>query len=276
MKSRPGISLLTGCASGIGQHLTGRLLLEGWRVVATDIDLASLESSAARLGWPTERVILRRLDVRLDEDWNLAITAAVASFGQVDVVINIAGYMQAEWVEESTTSTIDRHIDINLKGVIHGTTAASRQMIRQGHGHIINIASLAGIAPIPGIAVYSASKYGCRGYSLAAALELRRHNIFVTTISPDAVDTPLLKPQKGVEAAAMLFSSPHLLSVEDIADTVVDRALAFRPLEITIPAQRGWIARFTNVFPGLGFKLAPYFRSIGAQRQVRYFGRFDG
>jgi len=219
---------------------------------------------------------LRRLDVRLDEDWNLAITAAVASFGQVDVVINIAGYMQAEWVEESTTSTIDRHIDINLKGVIHGTTAASRQMIRQGHGHIINIASLSGIAPIPGIAVYSASKYGCRGYSLAAALELRRHNIFVTTISPDAVDTPLLKPQKGVEAAAMLFSSPHLLSVEDIADTVVDRALAFRPLEITIPAQRGWIARFTNVFPGLGFKLAPYFRSIGARRQVRYFGRFDG
>ena len=271
--SRPEKFLLTGCASGIGQHLVGRLLQEGWEVLATDIDFTTLEASAARLGWPLDRVRLRRLDVRDPEDWNAAVNEAAAAFGRVDVVMNIAGYMQSEWVHESTSSTIDRHVDINLKGVIHGTAAASRQMIRQGYGQIINIASMAGLAPIPGIAVYSATKYGCRGYSLAAAIELRAHNIFVTTISPDAVDTPLLRPQEGVEAASLLFSSPHLLSVEDIADAVIDQALVDRPLEITIPRRRGWIARFANLFPHLGFTLAPFFRSVGARRQSRYFGR---
>lgn len=267
------VFLVTGAASGIGRHLTSRLLGAGGRVLATDIDPAALEQGAAELGWPVDQVRLRRLDVRDENDWRAAIDEAVGIFGRIDVVLNIAGFMQSEWVHESTSSTIDRHVDVNLKGVIHGTAAASRQMIQQGHGHIINIASMAGLAPIPGIAVYSATKYGCRGYSLAAALELRSHNVFVTTISPDAVDTPLLRPQKGVDAAAMLFSSTRLLSVEDIADAIITKALVDRPLEITIPRHRGWIARFSNLFPRLGFVLAPLFRSIGAQRQHRYFSR---
>ena len=269
----PGTFFLTGCASGIGQHLTDRLLSRGGRVVATDIDLEKLQSEAARLGWPEERVRLRRLDVRQHDEWLEAISAAVAEFGTIDVVMNIAGYMQSEWVHEATPLTVDRHVDINFKGVIYGTETASRQMLRQGYGHIINIASMSGLAPIPGLAVYSATKYACRGFSLAAALELRRHGIFVTTISPDAVATPLLQPQEGVESAALLFSASHLLSVEDIAHVVLDKALKNRPMEITLPRSRGWIARFTNIFPQLGFLIAPLFSRIGAKKQHEFFGK---
>lgn len=263
--------LLTGCASGIGRHLTSRLIGRGHQVMATDINIDALRLEAQRGGWPGGQVILRRLDVRDPQDWEEAMAEVVATFGGVDVVMNIAGYMQSEWVHQSTSETVDRHVDINLKGVIHGTVTASRQMLRQGHGQIINIASMAGLAPIPGIAVYSATKYACRAYSLAAALELRERNIFVTSISPDAVDTPLLDPQEGVDAAALLFSSRHLLTVEDIARVVLDQALRKRPMEVTIPRWRGWVARLTNIFPGLGFALAPLFRWVGAKRQALFF-----
>jgi 3-oxoacyl-[acyl-carrier protein] reductase len=262
---------LTGCASGIGRHLADRLIAQGLQVMATDINTEALQAAAENGGWPAARVRLRRLDVRDPKDWEEAIAEGAAAFGELDVVLNIAGYMQSEWVHQSTVQTIDRHVDINLKGVIHGTVTASRQMLKQGHGHIINIASLAGLAPIPGLAVYSATKYACRAYSLAAALELRERNIFVTTISPDAVDTPLLDPQEGVEAAALLFSSRHLLTVEEIARLVIDHALRHRPMEATIPRWRGWVARLTNIFPWLGFGLAPIFRWMGAKRQEHYF-----
>ncbi|MFM8396157.1 MAG: SDR family oxidoreductase [Acidobacteriota bacterium] len=269
---RPERFFLTGCASGIGRHLADRLIAQGCRVMATDINLERLKAEAERGAWPASRVKLRRLDVRDGQEWEEAMAEAVAAFGGIDVVMNIAGIMQSEWVHQSTAQTIDRHVDINLKGVIHGTATASRQMLKQGHGHIINIASMAGLAPIPGLAVYSATKYACRGYSLAAALELRKRNIFVTTISPDAVDTPLLAPQEGVDAAALLFSSRHLLTVEDIGRVVIDHVLAHRPMEVTIPRWRGWVARLTNILPWLGFSLAPLFRWIGAKRQQHYFG----
>ncbi len=262
---------LTGCASGIGRHLADRLVAEGCRLVATDINDEHLRTAAEQGGWPADRVRLRRLDVRDPQEWEEVMAEAVAAWGGIDVVMNIAGFMQSEWVHQSTVRTIDRHIDVNLKGVIHGTATASRQMLRQGHGHIINIASIAGLAPIPGLAVYAATKYACRGYSLAAALELRERNIFVTTISPDAVDTPLLAPQEGVDAAALLFSSRHLLTVEDIGRLVIEHVLKHRPMEVTIPRWRGWVARLTNIFPWLGFSLAPLFRWIGAKRQQHYF-----
>ena len=72
---------------------------------------------------------------------------------------------------------VHRHFDVNVKGVIFGTRAAAARMIPQGHGHVVNIASMAALAPIPGLALYSASKYAVRAFSLAAAEELRAHGV---------------------------------------------------------------------------------------------------
>ena len=262
---------LTGCASGIGRHLADRLAREGHQLMATDIREEALAEAARASAWPKERCRWRRLDVRDPHDWSAAVEEAVAAFGSIDVLMNIAGYMQSEWIRESTAETVDRHVDINLKGVIHGTRVAANQMARQGQGHIINIASLSGVAPIPGIAVYSATKFACRAFSLAAAMELRAQGIFVTAVSPDAVETPLLAPQKGVDAAAILFSSPHLLTVEEIADLILGKVLRQRPLEVQIPRHRGWLAHLTNLFPAAGFALGPFFRRVGGRRQAAFF-----
>ncbi len=107
---------------------------------------------------------------------------------------------------------VELQIGVNLKGVIYGTREAARLMLRQPdlarRGHIVNIASLAALAPIPGLTVYSATKYAVRAFSLAAAEELRPLGIAVTVVCPDAVKTPMLDLQVGYEEAALTFTAP--------------------------------------------------------------------
>jgi len=259
---------LTGCASGIGRHLADVLIAQRHRVWATDINFDALSEHAKRQHWP-DSVQTRRLDVRDAESWQEQMREAAETFGQVDVVMNIAGYLLTNWFHEAPPEEVHRNLDINAKGVIFGTQAAARVMIRQHHGHIINIASMAGLAPIAGMALYTASKYAVRGFSLAAAQELRPHGVKVTVICPDAVETPLLDPNKSRDAGAILFSSPRLLKVEDISDLILNRVLTRRPLEAYIPAHRGVLARFTDLFPASAFAIAPFFVARGRKLQAR-------
>ncbi|HEX8998379.1 MAG TPA: SDR family oxidoreductase [Blastocatellia bacterium] len=273
--NKPEIFFLTGAASGIGQHMADRLIAQGHRVFATDVNYESLAAHAALSRWPLDRVRLRRLDVRNAADWQLAIEEAVKAFSRIDVLMNIAGYMLAGWAHEASSESVERHLDINVKGVIFGTQAAARLMLRQnngrGGGQIINIASLSALAPIPGIAVYAASKYAVRAFSIAAALELRPHNVFITTINPDAVRTPLLAPQKGIEAAAIVFSSPKLLTVEDVARAILEKAIPYKPIEVNIPRHRGWLAHLTNIFPQYSAVISSFLSKRGAEKQRQFF-----
>jgi 3-oxoacyl-[acyl-carrier protein] reductase len=258
---------LTGCASGIGQHLADRLIAEGHCVWATDINIDALAQHAQKQGWDESRVQVRRLDVRDSEDWERSMSEAVATFGSIDVHLNIAGYLVPHWFYEASADEVHRHFDINTKGVIFGTQVAARQMMKQKYGHIINISSMSGAAPIAGMAIYGASKYAVRGFSLAAAQELRPHNIFVTAICPDAVNTPLLTPHTENEAGAMLYSNPHLLSTENIGDAILKKALRKKPMELLIPGHRGALARIVDLFPTLSLYVAPIFQNKGRKAQ---------
>lgn len=271
--SKPETFFLTGAASGIGRHLADKLIAQGKRVFATDVNFDGLTAYAQANHWPADRVRLRKLDVRDAAEWQQAVDEAVEVFGSLDVVMNIAGYMLAGWGHEATPEIVDRHLDINVKGVIFGTQMAARQMLKQGGGHIINIGSLCALSPIPGIAIYSASKYAVRAFSIATALELRQHNIFVTTINPDAVRTPLLDPQKDIEAAAIVFSSPTMLSVEDVARAILEKAIPFKPLEVNLPIHRGWLAHLTNLFPQYSALVKSFLIKRGAARQAKFFAQ---
>ncbi len=264
---------LTGAASGIGQHLADKLIAQGHRVFATDINFDGLVAYAQANRWPQDRARLRKLDVRDAAAWQQAVDEAVEAFGRLDVVMNIAGYMLAGWGHEATPEVVDRHLDINVKGVIFGTQAAARQMLKQGDGHIINIGSLCALSPIPGIAVYSASKYAVRAFSIAMSLELRPHNIFITIINPDAVNTPLLNSQKDIEAAAIVFSSPKLLTVEQIARAILEKAIPHKPLEVNIPIHLGWLAHLTNLFPEFSAAVGSFLSKRGAANQAEFFAR---
>lgn len=259
---------LTGCASGIARHMTGVLLSQGHKVYATDINDEALEAHAQEKGWPADRVRTARLDVTDPDNWEEVFAEAARDFGKIDVAMNIAGYLQSGWLHEAPVHEVHRHVDINGKGVIFGTQVAARHMIGNKSGHIVNISSIAGLVPVPGMALYSAAKYMVRSYSLAAAAELRPHGVYVTVICPFSVQTPLLERQLYNTEASMMFSCPAL-TVEDIEKAIVNRALKKKPLEVWIPRRRCWLARFIDVFPSMAGAAASFYNSMGRSKQAR-------
>ena len=110
----------------------------GHQVVATDINEQGLTDAARADGWSDTQVIRRRLDVRDGADWQRALDATLAAFGRLDVLMNVAGYLLPGWSWELDATQIDRHLDINVKGVMHGVTVVGKYFVGKGKGHIIN------------------------------------------------------------------------------------------------------------------------------------------
>lgn len=264
--------LLTGCASGIGKHLTGVLSRAGEDVIAADINIDGLEQAARDEGWNASRVHLRRLDVTDPDQWEEVFAEGVRTLGRIDVCMNIAGYLQSGWVYEAPLKEVERHIDINAKGVVYGSRLAAQHMVERKSGHIINIASIAGLVPVPGMALYSAAKFFVRSYSLSIAEELRPFNVHVTAICPFSVQTPLLERQEKRFEASMMFSAPAL-KVEDIEKAILQKALTHRPLEVWIPESRCYLARLIDFFPGLAKHLIPYYNAWGRKEQDKILSK---
>jgi NADP-dependent 3-hydroxy acid dehydrogenase YdfG len=265
------VHLVTGAASGIGAHLAAELLRRGARVCAADVNAAALATLHAHAD--SDQLMTATLDVRDPAQWTALVAQIRARWHKLDVLMNVAGVIRPGWIHAFSADDVHLQLDVNTKGLIFGTQAAARVMLEQGHGHIINIASLAGIAPVPGLALYSASKFAVRGFTLAAAFELREKNIKVTAICPDAVQTPMLDQQVDREEAAMTFSgSTAPLTVEDIGRAVFERALPHAPLEITLPGHRGAMAKFGSAFPAASVGLLARLRELGRARQLQRRG----
>jgi 3-oxoacyl-[acyl-carrier protein] reductase len=261
--------MLTGAGSGIGRHLVGVLSGLGYRVLATDLDLAKLNEASHRDRWQTECTELQALDVRDAAQWTLALDWLTQAWGPLDILLNVAGYLNPGRVFELEPADVDRHFDINVKGVIHGTRLAGARMVAQRSGHIITIGSLASLAPIGGLTLYAASKFAVRGFCLSAAQDLAPHNVAVSLVMPDAVQTPMLELQVNRDEAAMTFSGQRPLSVDDIGRVLVEEVLPHRPLEITCPPFRGFLARLANLAPETVMKMTPLFVKRGRKNQAK-------
>lgn len=260
---------VTGAASGIGRALVDALAAAGSHVVATDRDQQGLLRAAQAGAWPEARVWPVCLDVTDGVAWDAICAIAERRHGPIDVLLNVAGYLEPGWTYEIEEEAIDRHFAVNLKGVALGMRQLLPRMIERGRGHIINVASLAALAPIPGIALYSASKYAVRAYSLAAAQEIRGKGVAITVVCPDAVRTPMLELQRDFEQAAMTFSGPRVLEPEEIVASILDEALVRRPLELYVPRRRGWLARAADLAPSLALRISPYLARRGRAQQHR-------
>lgn len=260
------VFLVTGAASGIGLALTQRLLKEGHRVCACDLNFQCLEEIYNPL--ETRNLLLQKLDVRNFTNWQSTLDQVLSRWGRIDVLCNVAGILKENWVVDITPQEIDLHFDINVKGAILGIQSVLPTMKVQASGHIINIASLAALSPVPGLSLYSASKFAIRSYSLAAGMELMGTGIAVTAICPDAVQTPMLDQQKDKDQAALTFSGRRALTVDEVVDAIINEALVKRPLEIMLPRMRGVLAKFANTFPSLAATQVKALRKKGMQHQA--------
>ncbi len=266
--------LVTGSASGIGLAITDRLAKAGASVFATDANGEALRDAAKERGWPDDRVHTAALDVRDDARWVAAQSAAMGAMGGLDTLINVAGVIHPAWVHDLDLDDAEQQVAVNLMGVVRGMRAVTPGFVERRSGHVINIASLAALAPVEGIAIYSATKYAVRGFSLAASTELRRKGVAVTVVCPDAVRTPMLDRQESFEEANMVFSGTRELSPDEVAVAVLD-AMLHRPLEVFLPPHRGWMARVVDVFPQSANTLSSLFRRRGQKRRADLQDRRD-
>ncbi len=265
----PQVAILTGAASGIGRRFAGDLLIRrpDIRLVLADVNGRALEGAFE----PGESVVLETLDIRSAEGWQQLIDRTVERFGAVDYLFNIAGIDRSGMFIDQPLSNIDELVDINLKGSLYGMRIVAEHMARRGSGHIINIASLAGIAPTPGTSIYSATKFALRGLSLATAVELRPRGVHVTVICPDLVDTALLDQHLGVadrDAVALIFSGSRPLTAQEVSEGIF-RAMRDRPLEIDIPRSRGLLSKLSSAAPGTLLMLYGPLRRRGRKQLER-------
>jgi 3alpha(or 20beta)-hydroxysteroid dehydrogenase len=208
------IAIITGGASGIGAATADLFVAEGARVVIGDVHTAAGEALAARLG---AGAFFCPLDVTVADDWQRLVASTLSRFGTIDVLVNNAGICAPNLIAQETKAGFERTLEVNVIGAFLGIQAVMPAMIAAGRGAIVNLSSTEGMRGTPALTAYVASKWGVRGLTKAAAVELGGYGIRVNSVHPGVINTPLSNPS-GVSSAAMN------------TDRRFERALAAQPI----------------------------------------------
>ncbi len=182
------VALVTGGARGMGLSHAKGLVAEGGRVVIADLLLDEGKAAAEELG---DRARFTPLDVTSDHEWAEAVALTEREFGPIGLLINNAGIVEFGSLELTPPETFKRVIDINLFGTFLGMHHVVPSLRKAGGGAIINISSTAGMMGYAEIGAYVASKWGIRGLTKTAAMELGKDGIRVMSVHPGPIRTPM-------------------------------------------------------------------------------------
>jgi len=216
------VVVITGASSGIGEAIALHLANNAYSLVLVARRQDKINALVDRIIQQGGKAIAVKADVTLQEEVQRAIEAAIAAYQRVDVLINNAGFMAIAPLSELKTDEWDKMIDTNLKGVLYGVAAALPVFQRQGSGHFINIASVAGIKVLaPGGVVYSATKFAVRALSEGLRQEAGK-TIRTTLISPGAVESELQFGSSDEESKKFLHEFyKQAIPAESIARAVL-------------------------------------------------------
>lgn len=204
------VVVVTGGARGIGLATAKMLHGLGAKVAIGDVDEATVKEAGADV----DLGFYARLDVTDRQSFTTFLDDVERELGPVDVVVNNAGICPAGRFLDEPDEVTARTIDINLFGVILGTKLAAERMVKRGRGHIINIASVGAVNPVPGIATYCATKFAVLGYTDTARQELRGTGVNASVVMPTLTNTAMID---GVASASGLKNAEP----EDIARGIV-------------------------------------------------------
>ncbi|WP_300008473.1 SDR family oxidoreductase [Pseudonocardia sp.] len=256
------VAVVTGAARGFGREIARRLVARGHQVVITDLDASAVDAAAGELG--ATGIVA---DARLAAD-HRRVAEAAQELGRVAVWVNNAGVLRAGKAWEHPDEDVDLMLDANLRGVVHGSRAAV-EVMRGAGGHLLNVASMSAHGPVPGLAVYAATKAGVLNFStsLQGDLDLDGVPIRVHALCPDPADTAMVRSERGHRDTAILFSQRSLLTPEAVADAALEM-LAGRRLVRSVPGYRAALARTGAVLPRVGLGVLARLRAQGERRRA--------
>ena len=182
------VIVVTGGARGIGLAAAKTLHRLGAKVAVGDVDEATVKEVGADL----DLGFYARLDVSDRQSFTTFLDDVERELGPIDVLVNNAGIAPAGCFLDESDDVAQRTIAINIFGVILGTKLAAERMVKRGKGHIINIASLAAVNAVPGIATYCATKHAVLGYTDTARLELRGTGVTLSAVMPTLTNTGMI------------------------------------------------------------------------------------
>jgi NAD(P)-dependent dehydrogenase (short-subunit alcohol dehydrogenase family) len=184
--------MVTGGASGIGRALSEELARRGASVVLADLQGEEAAAVAASLSASGRNAAAATVDVTDFASVERLVDGVARKYGRLDFVFNNAGIGVGGEVRDHTVDAWNRIIDVNVRGVVHGVQAAYPVMLRQGFGHIVNTASMAGLMPSPLTTSYSATKHAVVGLSKGLRIEAAAFGVRVSVLCPGVIRTPLL------------------------------------------------------------------------------------
>ncbi len=257
------VAIVTGGASGIGRALAEELARRGCSVVLADLQIPLAEEAAANIrkaGGDAEAV---EVDVTQFPAVEALVRDTVQRTGRIDYMFNNAGIGIGGEVRHFSVMDWDRIIDVNLRSVTNGVQAVYAPMIRQGFGHIVNTASMAGLGPTPFSVAYSATKHAVVGLSKSLRAEASVYGIRVSVVCPGVIRTPILTGGKygkilipASEAKLMqMWERLKPMPPHRFAPKVID-AVARNKAIIIVPAWWKLIWYLHRISPSLGIYLA--------------------
>ncbi|MGH8516531.1 MAG: SDR family NAD(P)-dependent oxidoreductase [Panacagrimonas sp.] len=258
--------LVTGAGSGLGRACAVALARRGARLAVTDLRAESAEETAALLRSKGAEALARTLDVTSETSFVEAVAAVEAAWEGVDVLINNAGVATAGTVEDSPLKQWQWVFDINLLGCVRGARAVIPGMRARGRGHIVNVASFAGIANPPAMASYNAAKAAVISLSETLRFELFP-TVGVSVACPSFFKTDLVNSSRGQLAQSEQASAPQMMKIvermmdrasvtaEDVAEDIVD-AIATSQFLVMPHADARALARLKRLSPELYFRKA--------------------
>jgi NAD(P)-dependent dehydrogenase (short-subunit alcohol dehydrogenase family) len=241
--------LVTGASSGIGRETALAFAAAGANVVLVARGakaLAEVATSARKLG---AKAMAIPTDVTKGPAVAACFAKAARRFGAIDIVVNNAGIMIPSKVEDIREEDLKTMLDVNLFGALHVMQQAVKVMRRQRHGHIVNVASLAGRRGFSPLGGYCATKFALVGMTEALRMELGDEDIHVSLVMPGVVDTPLAtNAQRG---SGVPIPWPERLNMPPSWVTqCIFLAIRFRLAEIAVPPGSALVEKLAALTPG--------------------------
>ena len=245
------VAIIAGASSGIGEAAARTLGNNGYRVVLAARRQERLEDLASQIREEGGEALPIQTDLAQVEQIQQLVEKTIQAYGKIDILVNSAGSARHVWFDEhSLISDIQIQIQANLTGAIQLTRTVLPWMLTENRGHIIHICSISSWVGVPTYSIYSASKFGLRGFLESLRRELRGTGITVSEIYPGAVDTEFGQHVDVQWKTPKFLPKWMLLSAEDVADQVL-RVIQKKKKTTIIPGFMGLVIWANAHFPGI-------------------------